>query len=465
MNLWEEILQKVESKVNRHSFNTWFRPTRLLFEAGNTVGVLVPNAQFRDWLNKHYAGIIHESLDELHRPDLEVVFETDAPRDGASSTSASNSGSNGGTAKPASDPAPAGSWRTQTDEGYRRPAPELHTPPTLNPKYRFDTFVVGTSNQFAHAAARAVAEAPSRAYNPLFIYGGVGLGKTHLLHAIGHHILEHAPSSKLVYISAEKFMNDLINAIRYDRILDFRDKHRSFDVLLVDDIQFIAGKERTQEEFFHTFNALYDSQKQIVLSCDTLPRQIPTLEERLRSRFEWGLTADIQPPDLETKIAILRKKADAETCVLPDNVAIFIASRIKSNIRELEGSLIRLIAYASLTGRPIDLPLAEEVLRDLLPNEDRLINLDSIQKFVADHYRLKVADLKARNNAKSVALPRQIAMYMGKSLTKASLPDIGKAFGGKHHSTVIHSVRKIKTLRQTDPEFDKVIQGFLDSFR
>lgn len=465
MNLWEEILQKVESKVNRHSFNTWFRPTRLLFEAGNTVGVLVPNAQFRDWLNKHYAGIIHESLDELHRPDLEVVFETDAPRDGASSTSGSTSGSNGGTTKPVSDPAPVGYWHTQTDEGYRRPAPELYTPPTLNPKYRFDTFVVGTSNQFAHAAARAVAEAPSRAYNPLFIYGGVGLGKTHLLHAIGHHILEHAPSSKLVYISAEKFMNDLINAIRYDRILDFRDKHRSFDVLLVDDIQFIAGKERTQEEFFHTFNALYDSQKQIVLSCDTLPRQIPTLEERLRSRFEWGLTADIQPPDLETKIAILRKKADAETCVLPDNVAIFIASRIKSNIRELEGSLIRLIAYASLTGRPIDLPLAEEVLRDLLPNEDRLINLDSIQKFVADHYRLKVADLKARNNAKSVALPRQIAMYMGKSLTKASLPDIGKAFGGKHHSTVIHSVRKIKTLRQTDPEFDKVIQGFLDSFR
>ena len=456
MNLWEEILQKVESKVNRHSFNTWFRPTRLLFEAGNTVGVLVPNAQFRDWLNKHYSGIIHESLDELHRPDLEVVFETDAPRDGAPT--------NGGNQTPASDPSPMGSLRTQTEEGSRRSA-DVHTPPTLNPKYRFDSYVVGTSNQFAHAAARAVAEAPSRAYNPLFIYGGVGLGKTHLLHAIGHHILEQAPSSKLVYISAEKFMNDLINAIRYDRILDFRDKHRSFDVLLVDDIQFIAGKERTQEEFFHTFNALYDSQKQIVLSCDALPRQIPTLEERLRSRFEWGLTADIQAPDLETKIAILRKKADAQACSLPDNVAIFIASRIKSNIRELEGSLIRLIAYASLTWRAIDLTLAQEVLRDLLPSEDKLINLDSIQKFVADHYRLKVADLKARNNAKSVALPRQIAMYMGKSLTKASLPDIGKAFGGKHHSTVIHSVRKIKTLRQTDPEFNKVIQGFLDSFR
>ena len=457
MNLWEEILQKVESKVNRHSFNTWFRPTRLLFEAGNTVGVLVPNAQFRDWLDKHYSGIIHESLDELHRPDLEVVFETAAPRDGAPI--------NGGNQTPASDPSPMGSLRTQTDEGSRRSAHDVHTPPTLNPKYRFDSYVVGTSNQFAHAAARAVAEAPSRAYNPLFIYGGVGLGKTHLLHAIGHQILEQVPSSKLVYISAEKFMNDLINAIRYDRILDFRDKHRSFDVLLVDDIQFIAGKERTQEEFFHTFNALYDSQKQIVLSCDALPRQIPTLEERLRSRFEWGLTADIQAPDLETKIAILRKKADVEACALPDNVAIFIASRIKSNIRELEGSLIRLIAYASLTGRAIDLALAQEVLRDLLPSEDKLINLDSIQKFVADHYRLKVADLKARNNAKSVALPRQIAMYMGKSLTKASLPDIGKAFGGKHHSTVIHSVRKIKTLRQTDPEFDKVIQDFLDSFR
>ena len=260
-------------------------------------------------------------------------------------------------------------------------------------------------------------------------------------------------------------MNDLINAIRYDRIMDFRDRHRSFDVLLVDDIQFIAGKERTQEEFFHTFNALYDAQKQIVLSSDAPPREIPTLEERLRSRFEWGLTADIQAPDLETKIAILGKKAEAEAIALPDDVAIFIASRSKSNIRELEGSLIRLIAYASLTDRVIDIALAKEVLKDLLPTEDKLVSLDSIQKFVADHYRLKVADLKARNNAKSVALPRQIAMYLGKSLTRSSLPDIGKAFGGKHHSTVIHSVRKIEDLRKNDPQFDKQIQGFLDSFR
>ena len=442
MDLWEELLQKIESKVNRHSFNTWFRPTRLLFETGDTVGVLVPNAHFRDWLNKHYSGVILESLDELHRPDVSVVFETE-PHETPQLPQASH------TANPP----------------VARPAIETPTQPPFNPKYRFETYVVGTSNQFAHAAARAVAETPSRAYNPLFIYGGVGLGKTHLLHAIGHQILDQSPSLKLVYISAEKFMNDLINAIRYDRILDFREKHRSYDVLLVDDIQFIAGKERTQEEFFHTFNALYDSQKQIVLSSDALPREIPTLEERLRSRFEWGLTADIQAPDLETKIAILRKKADAEAVHLPDNVAIFIASRIKSNIRELEGSLIRLVAYSSLTGRTIDLALTQEVLRDLLPNEDRVINMDAIQKFVADHYKLKVADLKARNNAKSVALPRQIAMYLSKHLTKASLPDIGKAFGGKHHSTVIHSVRKIETVRKTDPDFDRLIQGFFDSFR
>jgi chromosomal replication initiator protein len=444
MNVWEEILQKIETKINRHSFNTWFRPTRLLFETSQSVAVLVPNAHFRDWLNKHYSGVILESLDELHRPDIQVLFqteplETDQPIDATDQTSRT----------PHSEP----------------PSPPPVGAPALNPKYRFDTFVVGTSNQFAHAAARAVAESPSRAYNPLFIYGGVGLGKTHLLHAIGHQILDQNPSVKMVYIAAEKFMNELINAIRYDRIIEFRNKHRSFDVLLVDDIQFIAGKERTQEEFFHTFNALYDAQKQIVLSSDAPPREIPTLEERLRSRFEWGLTADIQAPDLETKIAILRKKADAEGILLPDNVAIFIASRIKSNIRELEGSLIRLIAYSSLTGRSIDLPLTQEVLRDLLPSDEKILNLESIQKFTADHFRLKVSELKARNNAKSVALPRQIAMYLSKALTKSSLPDIGKAFGGKHHSTVIHSVRKIETLRRSDPEFDRMIQGLLDTLR
>jgi chromosomal replication initiator protein len=443
MNLWEEILQKIETKVNRHSFNTWFRPTRLLAEDTGTLSVLVPNAHFRDWLNKHYSSVILESLDEMHRPELSIEFETEPPE----------------------IPQPLSFAGSERPSPQTPTAAETMSPPVLNSKYRFDTFVVGTSNQFAHAAARAVAESPSRAYNPLFIYGGVGLGKTHLLHAIGHQILDHYPSVKMVYISAEKFMNELINAIRYDRIIEFRNKHRSFDVLLVDDIQFIAGKERTQEEFFHTFNALYDAQKQIVLSSDAPPREIPTLEERLRSRFEWGLTADIQAPDLETKIAILRKKADVDGVFLPDNVAIFIASRIKSNIRELEGSLIRLIAYSSLTGRSIDLPLTQEVLRDLLPSEEKALNLDAIQKFIADHFRLKVSDLKARNNAKSVALPRQIAMYLSKSLTRASLPDIGKAFGGKHHSTVIHSVRKIDSMRRSDPDFDRLIQGLSDSLR
>jgi chromosomal replication initiator protein len=409
-----------------------------LFETGNTLGVQVPNAHFRDWLTKHYSSVIHESLDELDRARVRVIFETQ------------------------SDPAEKDDSEPEKRSVQKPPSLEE---PSLNPKYTFESFVVGASNQFAHAAARAVAETPARAYNPLFIYGGVGLGKTHLLHAIAHDIRKQNLSLKLVYISAEKFMNDLINAIRYDRILDFRGKHRSIDVLLVDDIQFIAGKERTQEEFFHTFNALYDAQKQIAISSDSPPRQIPTLEERLRSRFEWGLTADIQAPDLETKIAILRKKADAEHVVLPDNVAIFIASRIKSNIRELEGSLIRLIAYSSLTGRSIDLELAQEVLRDLLPSRDRVINLDMIQKFVADHYNLNTSDLRARNNSKSVALPRQIAMYLCKSLTKASLPDIGKSFGGKHHSTVIHSIKKIESLRRSDPDFDRLINGFLDSFR
>jgi chromosomal replication initiator protein len=438
MDLWESVLARIESKVNRHSFNTWFRPTRLLFETGNTLAIQVPNAHFRDWLTKHYAGVIHESLDELDRRGVQVTFE-------AAQAASEQEGPLATEATPST-------------------VPDKRELPALNAKYTFDTFVVGTSNQFAHAAARAVAESPARAYNPLFIYGGVGLGKTHLLHAIGRQILQQSSNVCLVYISAEKFMNDLINAIRYDRILDFRRRLRSIDVLLIDDIQFIAGKERTQEEFFHTFNALYDAQKQIVISSDSTPRSIPTLEERLHSRFEWGLTADIQVPDLETKVAILRKKADAEQVQIPDNVAIFIASKIKSNVRELEGSLIRLIAYSSLTGQPMNLELAQEVLRDLLPNEDRIINMEMIQKFVADHYSLKISDLKARNNSRSVALPRQIAMYMAKQLTTASLPDIGKGFGGKHHSTVIHSIRKVKGMMGTDPNFDKLIEGFIETF-
>jgi len=335
----------------------------------------------------------------------------------------------------------------------------------LNPRYTFDTFIVGSSNQFAHAASRAVAEAPSRSYNPLFIYGGVGLGKTHLMHAIGHYVLQHDPTLKLTYISSERFMNEMINGLRYDRILDFRERYRTVDVLLVDDTQFLSGKEGTQTEFFHTFNALYDSQKQIVLSSDCPPHEIPSLEERLRSRFEWGLIADIQSPDLETKVAILKKKADAEAVPLPDNVAIYIAGKIKSNIRELEGSLIRLIAYASLTGQEITLALAQDVLKNILGHDERAITIEIIQKFVADYYNLKIVDLKSRNNSKSIAMPRQIAMYLCKSLTHASLPEIGRSFGGKHHSTVIHSVRKIEALRKKDGEFNVQVTSFLEQFR
>jgi chromosomal replication initiator protein len=335
----------------------------------------------------------------------------------------------------------------------------------LNLRYTFDTFVVGPSNQFAEAASRAVAEAPARSYNPLYIYGGVGLGKTHLMHAIGHYVLRNNPHFKLTYISTERFMNEMINAVKTDRVIDFRERYRSVDVLLVDDIQFLAGKEGTQNEFFHTFNALYDAQKQIVLSSDCPPNEIPSLEERLRSRFEWGLIADIQPPDLETKVAILKKKAEAESVPLPDNVAIYIAEKIKSNIRELEGSLIRLIAFASLTNREVSVGLAQEVLKNVIGQDERAVTVDMIQKSVADYYQLKVVDMRARNNSKSVALPRQIAMYLCKTLTHASLPEIGRSFGGKHHSTVIHSIRKIETLRRKDRDFNNVISGLIERLR
>jgi chromosomal replication initiator protein len=431
MNLWDEVLAKVESKVNRHSFATWFRPTTFVSLQDGRLRIGVPNAQFKDWLTKNYQGVLAEALQELGRGAVQVVFD-DGPEPSAVPEAA-----------PAAD----------------------RESPSLNPKYTFESFVVGSSNQFAHAAARAVAEIPSKSYNPLYIYGGVGLGKTHLMHAIGHYIQARQRRLNLLYISADRFINEMINAIRFDRLPAFRQKYRSIDVLLVDDIQFIAGKDRTQEEFFHIFNALHDGQKQIVISSDCPPRQIPTLEERLHSRFEWGLIADIQAPDIETKVAILRKKAEAERVELPENVALFIASKVKTNIRELEGSLIRLIAYASLTGRDIDLPLAQETLRDLLHTEDKPITIEMIQKFVADHYNVKLAELKAKNNAKSVAVPRQIAMYLTKSLTRASLPEIGKEFGGKHHSTVIHSVRKIDGLRKRDPEFDRLINSFVQAFR
>jgi chromosomal replication initiator protein len=440
-NTWDRVLSRIETKVNRHSFYTWFKPTVYVSERDGAISVRVPNALFRDWLSKHYSAVIDEALTEVQLAGAVVEFVTDDVAAAAAPPFV------------AVLPAP---------EPEEEPADDLAI---LSPRYSFDTFIVGTSNQFAHAACRAVAEAPSRSYNPLFIYGGVGLGKTHLMHAIGHYVVTHLKNLQLTYISSERFMNEMINAVRYDRILDFRERYRSVDVLLVDDVQFLAGKEGTQTEFFHTFNALYDSQKQIVISSDCPPHEIPQLEERLRSRFEWGLIADIQAPDLETKTAILKRKAESEGVPLADNVAIYIAGKIKSNIRELEGSLIRLIAYASLTGREITLSLAQDVLRNVLQNDDRAVTIESVQKAVAEHYSLKVTEIKSKNNSKSVAMPRQIAMYLCKNLTNASLPEIGRSFGGKHHSTVIHSIRKIEELRKTDTDFNTVINNLLESFR
>ncbi|HKQ97334.1 MAG TPA: chromosomal replication initiator protein DnaA, partial [Candidatus Polarisedimenticolia bacterium] len=344
------------------------------------------------------------------------------------------------------------------------PAPTLPVPTGLNHRYTFDSFVVSSCNQFAHAAARAVAEQPAGAYNPLYIYGGVGLGKTHLMNAIGHGIGRALPGTRLLYISAETFMTELINSIRFEKTLDFKERYRGVDVLLIDDIQFLAGKERTQEEFFHTFNALYESQKQIVITSDCPPREIPTLEERLRSRFEWGLIADIQPPDLETKVAILRKKAETDNIPLDEDVAMFIASRVRSNIRELEGSLIRLTAFSSLQKRRIDLDMARESLKDLIDDRARVISVESIQKAVSAHYGIKIHELKSRNNSKHISFPRQVAMYLAKKLTDKSLPALGEQFGGKHHTTVIHAIRKIEAMRQKDRDFDRLIAGFLESF-
>ena len=440
-SVWDRVLARIETKVNRHSFYTWFKPTVFIDDDGNAVRIRVPNTLFRDWLTKHYTGVIAEALSEVDRSGTPVTFVTD-PADSSD------------IAFTADPPPPAAQ---DTEPAGARSG--------LNPRYSFSTFIVGSSNQFAHAACRAVAEAPSRSYNPLYIYGGVGLGKTHLLHAIGQYLLEHDPSLKLTYISSERFMNEMINAVRYDRILDFRERYRNLDILLVDDVQFLAGKEGTQTEFFHTFNSLYDLQKQIVITSDCPPHEIRSLEERLQSRFEWGLIADIQPPDLETKVAILKKKADAEAIPLPDNVAIYIAGRIKSNIRELEGSLIRLIAYASLTGREISLALAQDVLKNVLAHDDRAVTIEVIQKAVADYYRLKPSDLKSHRSSKSISEPRQIAMYICKSLTTASLADIGRCFGGKHHSTVIHSIRKIEGLRKRDSDFNTLVNNLMQSFK
>jgi chromosomal replication initiator protein len=446
--IWDQVLTRIEGQVGKHSFSTWFKPTSLLADGGQSLSIRVPNLLFVEWLPKHYSVVLAEALREVGRPDVKLVFVPD----GAA----------------AADEGRAPAVKTSSPPEFDEPPPapdEAAASPragSLIPRY---TFIVGPSNQFAHAACRAVAETPSRSYNPLFIHGGVGLGKTHLMHAIGHYVVQHHPGLALTYISSERFMNEMINAVRFDRILDFRSRYRSVDVLLVDDIQFVSGKEGTQNEFFHTFNALHDAQKQIVISSDRPPHEIPALEERLRSRFEWGLIADINPPDIETKAAILKKKAEGEAVPLPDNVAMYMASRIKTNIRELEGSLIRLIAYASLKGQPLTMELAQEVLKNVIDHDEKAVTIEQIQRFVADYYQLKLTELKSRNNSKSVAMPRQVAMYLCKSLTHASLPEIGRSFGGKHHSTVIHSIKKVEELRKKNQDFDKQVANLLESFR
>jgi chromosomal replication initiator protein len=475
--LWSEILNAVEKRLNRQSFETWFRPIR--FEGcDNSEQVLhlrAPNQVVKDWVSSNYSDVIDESLEELNLSKYHVdwMVENDEPQVAGSS------------AEKEADDATYSLPETATSNGKGKnslfsllEAAESDglTPAattfvdiepielSLNPKYTFQTFVVGSCNQFAHAASLAVAEAPGKTYNPLYIYGGVGLGKTHLMHAAGHAIKERNRHLRLSYISAEKFMNELINAIRYDKAQTFREKYRSIDVLLMDDIQFMAGKERTQEEFFHTFNALYDGQKQIVITSDCPPREIPTLEERLHSRFEWGLIADMEPPDLETKVAILKRKADLDGVSLPDDVAFFIASKVKSNIRELEGSLVRLVAISSLRGLPISKMLAQDAIRNIAEDDQPAgITIEQIQQAVAAHYRLRVDELTSKNNARQIAVPRQVAMYLCKRLTKHSFPEIGREFGGKHHTTVIHSVEKIEALVLKDQNFHRVVSDLMDN--
>jgi len=436
MNLWDKILLHTERRVNPHSFATWFRPSRQERAEDDRLTIRVPTRLFCKRLTETYGELLKAVLVEIGKPEMVLNFVCTEQE------------------QPAPNPVAVAQAKLDFESASNQ----------LNPRYTFDTFIVGASNQFAHAAAVAVAEQPSKSYNPLFLYGGVGLGKTHLMQAIGHALKRRNPSLRLTYISAEKFTNEVIASIRFERMAAFRDRFRNMDVLMVDDIQFIARAERTQEEFFHTFNALYDQQKQIVISSDCPPKEISSIEERLRSRFEWGLIADIQMPDLETKIAILQKKADNEHIHLPDDVAEYIARAIKSNIRELEGALIRLMAYGSLTGADMNLATAQQVLKNIIETQDKKVSIEQIQKRVGEHFGIRAQDLKIKSNSKVIAFPRQVAMFIVKQLTSASLPEIGKQFGGKHHTTVLHSINKIETLRQVDKDLNRTINRLLDSF-
>jgi chromosomal replication initiator protein len=432
-NLWIQILRAVETKVDPNSFETWFDPTSFIGQEQDCLYIKVPNAYFRDWLSFHYSTIINECSQDLFGKTFDVRY--------------------------IHDDTPSSFMRRSPDERKTKQGQTIN--PNLNPNYTFENFVVGSCNQFAHAAALAVAKNPAKSYNPLYLYGGAGLGKTHLMNAIGHFNLQQNERNKILYVTTEKFMNDLINHLQYGKVLEFREKYRSVDVLLIDDIHYLSGRERTKEEFFHTFNHLYDSQKQIVISSDCPPKEIPHLEERFRSRFEWGLIADLKPPDIETRIAILQKKAEAEAVVLPESVGLYIADKVQSNIRELEGYLRRVIAFASLKGEKIDLDLTKEALKGLLDSSTMIVTVEKIQKLICHKFKIKPSQLKSKNNSPKIAFPRQIAMYLAKELTNSSLPEIGKKFGGKHHTTVIYSIRKIDKLRTDDPEFNKEINSLM----
>lgn len=446
-NLWNRVLDSLKDEVNTHIYNTWFGPLEPRKLNGENLILEAPDSFIRDWIEENYMSTLTRKIQSLSGSNIGLkIIIGDGPEHPPAPVSREVNDK-----KQAINHPSRGHQENQGHPNGNR---------SLNPRYTFDSFVVGSSNQFARAAAMAVADNPARSYNPLFIYGGVGLGKTHLMHAIGHHVQKQNRSAKLCYLSSERFMNDLINSLRFDRMVQFREMYRNMDVLLVDDIQFIAGKERTQEEFFHTFNTLFDSHKQIVVSSDKFPREIPDLEERLRSRFEWGLVADIQPPDLETKIAILEKKAELSGISLPKEVSLFLAENTTSNIRELEGYLLRIIAFATIKqAKVITMSLAQESLKNFLEQRKKIITVDQIQKEFASFYNVKVSDLKSKKKNKIFILPRHGAMYLTRQLTDLSLPEIGRHFGGRDHTTVIHALQKVENILSTDADYNKILNS------
>jgi chromosomal replication initiator protein len=439
--IWLEAQSNIKKVLTPQTYNTWIKPIQFHALTDNILTLEVPNKFIKDWVNEKYLSIINEAISSIANTRYHIEFKISE------------------NIRFESKPIDANAVSEPDRESEKDKGKPAEIAANLNPKYTFESFVCGASNQFAHAASQAVANNPATNYNPLFIYGGVGLGKTHLLIAIGNQIRDNNKRAKICYYSSEKFMNEMINCLRYKKMDEFRNKFRKMDILLIDDIQFMAGKEATQEEFFHTFNALYESHKQIVVTSDKFPKDIPGLEERLRSRFEWGLIADIQPPDIETKIAILKKKSDMNAITLPDDVALFLASSATSNVRELEGMLIRLGAYASLTGSEVTLNMARDILKDIIVEKTKEITVEMIQKHVADHFKIKVAELKSDKRLKTFVVPRQIAMFICRELTKSSYPEIGEKFGGTDHSTIIHSVKKVEKLMTSDLQIKSVVEN------